>query len=172
MIRLALADVLIHASLGLCCSVRPPRRPLRGWVRRVVAGPGSGKTRVLAARAADLILSRGVPPWRIMALTFTNKAGDELKGRLASVVGAEAAGGMVAGERISSAPASLNVSVHGSTSSESRVDDVCTLIAQGPSTLLPPASSGSRSISCQGAGETGTSRSSISPTAKRCFESF
>lgn len=64
----------------------------------MVAGPGSGKTRVLAARAADLILSRGVQPWQIMALTFTNKAGDELKERLASVVGAQLAGGMVAGE--------------------------------------------------------------------------
>ena len=65
---------------------------------RVIAGPGSGKTRVLAARAADLVLSRGVQPWQIMALTFTNKAGDEMKERLASVVGAELADGMIAGE--------------------------------------------------------------------------
>ena len=63
----------------------------------MIAGPGSGKTRVLAARAADLVLSRGVQPWQIMALTFTNKAGDEMKDRLASVVGAELADGMVAG---------------------------------------------------------------------------
>jgi len=65
---------------------------------RVIAGPGSGKTRVLAARAADLVLSRGVQPWQIMALTFTNKAGDEMKERLASVVGKELADGMVAGK--------------------------------------------------------------------------
>ena len=44
-----------------------------GSLSRVVAGPGSGKTRVLAARAADLVVSRGVQPWQIMALTFTNK---------------------------------------------------------------------------------------------------
>ncbi len=68
---------------------------------RVIAGPGSGKTRVLAARAADLVLSRDVQPWQIMALTFTNKAGDEMKERLASVVGKELADGMVAGGRCS-----------------------------------------------------------------------
>ena len=55
---------------------------------------------MLAARAADLVLSRGVQPWQIMALTFTNKAGDEMKERLASVVGAELAAGMVAGEHV------------------------------------------------------------------------
>ncbi|MCC6176194.1 MAG: UvrD-helicase domain-containing protein, partial [Chloroflexi bacterium] len=44
----------------------------------IVAGPGSGKTTVLAARIAYLILSRQVPPTSILALTFGTKAAREL----------------------------------------------------------------------------------------------
>lgn len=40
---------------------------------RVVAGPGSGKTRVLTARAAHLMLAGGAQPWQLMCITFTNK---------------------------------------------------------------------------------------------------
>ncbi|BBO93348.1 ATP-dependent helicase [Desulfosarcina ovata] len=52
----------------------------------VVAGAGSGKTRTLTAKFAHLV-AEGMPPERIMAITFTNKAADEMKGRLLRMTG-------------------------------------------------------------------------------------
>ena len=79
------------ASLDeLLASLTPPQLEAATHVEGpllVLAGPGSGKTRVITARVANLLRVGAARPWEVLAVTFTNRAAREMKERVANLVG-------------------------------------------------------------------------------------
>jgi DNA helicase II / ATP-dependent DNA helicase PcrA len=83
------AGVPVGADALLEGLTEPQREAVvhRGGPLLIVAGAGSGKTRVLTRRIAHLIATGDAKPWQILAITFTNKAADEMRTRVAELVG-------------------------------------------------------------------------------------
>jgi DNA helicase-2/ATP-dependent DNA helicase PcrA len=91
------AKVSINSQVEDPAFLRPavtsdPAIPLQ-----ILAGPGSGKTRVLTSRVAHLVQKHLYKPYEITAVTFTNKAANEMRKRLRALLGEKQADNLVLG---------------------------------------------------------------------------
>ena len=84
------ANLVRLDSASLAADLNPPQLEAVTYSpgpQLILAGAGSGKTRVLTYKIAWLIRERGLRPWEILAVTFTNKAAQEMRNRIATLIG-------------------------------------------------------------------------------------